>query len=134
MTSSTQDVLKEDGVTPADPFDRGAGSMRVDAAVAAVATISETPENLFGIAAMDRVDLNLPSIQASPLPGAITTQRTLTNTTTRDQPFKASATGAKGLKVSVSPSSFSVPAGGTRTITITIDGTAPPPPAGPSGR
>lgn len=126
MTSSTQDVLKEDGVTPADPFDRGAGSMRVDAAVAAVATISETPENLFGIAAMDRVDLNLPSIQASPLPGAITTQRTLTNTTTRDQPFKASATGAKGLKVSVSPSSFSVPAGGTRTITITIDGTAAP--------
>ncbi len=126
MTSSTQDVLKEDGVTPADPFDRGAGSMRVDAAVAAVATISETPENLYGIAAMDRVDLNLPSIQASPLPGAITTQRTLTNTTTRDQPFKASATGAKGLKVSVSPSSFSVPAGGTRTITITIDGTAAP--------
>ncbi|WP_159899493.1 S8 family serine peptidase [Ornithinibacter aureus] len=126
MTSSTQDVLKEDGVTPADPFDRGAGSMRVDAAVAAVATISETPHNLYGVAAMDRIDLNLPSIQANPLPGAITTQRTLTNTTTRDQPFKASATGANGLKVSVSPTSFSVPAGGTRTITITVDGTAAP--------
>ena len=126
MTSSTQDVLKEDGVTTADPFDRGAGSMRVDAAVAAVATISETPANLVGAAAMDRVDLNLPSIQANPLPGAITTQRTLTNTTTRAQPFKATATGTNGLKVTVSPSSFSVPAGGTRTITITLDGTAAP--------
>ena len=124
MTSSTQDVLKEDGVTPADPFDRGAGSMRVDAAVAAVATISETPANLFGAADMDRVDLNLPSIQANPLPGAVTTQRTLTNTTTRAQPFKATATGSNGLKVSVSPSSFSVPAGGSRTIAITLDGTA----------
>ncbi|HYN29965.1 MAG TPA: S8 family serine peptidase, partial [Dermatophilaceae bacterium] len=39
MTSSTQDVLKEDGTTPADPFDRGAGALRVDAAVGAVATI-----------------------------------------------------------------------------------------------
>ncbi len=126
MTSSTQDVLKEDGATKADPFDRGAGSMRVDAAVAAVATISETPANLLTAAAMDRVDLNLPSIQANPLPGAITTQRTLTNTTTRDQPFKASATGTNGLKVTVSPSSFSVPAGGTRTISITLDGTAAP--------
>ena len=126
MTSSTQDVLKEDGTTPADPFDRGAGSMRVDAAVGAVATISETPANLFMAAATDRVDLNLPSIQANPLPGALTTHRTLTNTTTRDQPFKATATGTNGLKVSVSPSSFSVPAGGTRTIAITLDGTAAP--------
>ena len=100
--------------------------MRVDAAVGAVATISETPANLFMAAATDRVDLNLPSIQANPLPGALTTHRTLTNTTTRDQPFRATATGTNGLKVSVSPSSFSVPAGGTRTIAITLDGTAAP--------
>lgn len=126
MTSSTQDVLKEDGVTKADPFDRGAGSMRADAAVGAVATISETPANLFNAASMDRVDLNLPSIQANPLPGALTTHRTLTNTTTRDQPFRATATGSNGLKVTVSPSSFSVPAGGSRTIAITLDGTAAP--------
>jgi subtilisin family serine protease len=128
MTSSTQDVLKEDGVTSADPFDRGAGSMRVDAAVAAVATISEVPANLLVGASMDRVDLNLPSIQANLLPGAITTHRTLRNTTTRDQPFRAtgSGTGTSGLKVTVSPSSFSVPAGGTRTIAITLDGKAAP--------
>lgn len=124
MTSSTQDVLKEDGVTRADPFDRGAGALRVDAAVAAVATIEETPQNLLAAAGPDRVDLNLPSIQASPLPGAITTHRTLRNTTTRDQPFRAGTSGTNGLKVSVSPSSFSVPAGGTFTIAVTVDGTS----------
>ncbi len=124
MTSSTQDVLKEDGVTRADPFDRGAGSLRVDAAVDAVATISETPAAMLAAAGPGRVDLNLPSIQANPLPGAVTTHRTLQNVTTKDQPFKASTTGTNGLKVSVSPSSFSVPAGGSYTVAITVDGTA----------
>ena len=33
MTSSVQSVVKEDGVTPADPFDDGAGSIRADRAV-----------------------------------------------------------------------------------------------------
>ena len=33
MTSSLQDVLKEDGTTPADPFDMGAGSIRANRAV-----------------------------------------------------------------------------------------------------
>ena len=35
MTSSLQDVLKENGVTPSDPFDRGAGSIRANRAVVA---------------------------------------------------------------------------------------------------
>ena len=128
MTSSTQDVLKEDGVTKADPFDRGAGSLRVDTAVAAVVTISESAAGFAASAGspLDRVDLNLPSIQASPLPGAITTYRTLQNVTTKDQPFKVTTTGANGLKVTVSPSSFSVPAGGSLRLAITIDGTAAP--------
>ena len=33
MTSSVQGVLKQDGVTPSDPFDRGAGSIRANRAV-----------------------------------------------------------------------------------------------------
>jgi subtilisin family serine protease len=128
MTSSTQDVLKEDGVTPADPFDRGAGALRVDTAVAAVVTISETPERFVSSAGSprDRVDLNLPSIQANPLPGALTTTRTLQNVTGRDQEFKVSATAANGMTIRVSPREFTVRARGSRTITITIDGTAAP--------
>ncbi len=33
MTSSVQSVLKPDGVTPADPFNMGAGSIRANRAV-----------------------------------------------------------------------------------------------------
>ncbi len=128
MTSSTQDVLKEDGVTPADPFDRGAGSMRVNLAAAATVTISETPAALGAPAGTpsERVDLNLPSIQASPLPGSLTTHRTVQNVTGRAQPFKAKAVGSNGLKITVSPSSFSVKPGGTQQITVTLDGTEAP--------
>ena len=128
MTSSTQDVLKEDGVTPADPFDRGAGALRVDTAVAAPVTISETPEGFVQSIgnARDRVDLNLPSIQASPLPGALTTHRTLQNVTSKAQKFKISATATNGVTISVSPKSVTVPPRQSRTIAITIDGTAAP--------
>ena len=128
MTSSSQDVLKEDGVTPADPFDRGAGALRVDTAVAAVVTISETPEGFLASAGSpkDRVDLNLPSVQANPLPGSLTTYRTLQNVTSKAQKFKVSTTGTNGLKVTVSPREVAVPPRGTRRIAITIDGTAAP--------
>ncbi len=128
MTSSSQDVLKEDGVTKADPFDRGAGALRVDAAVAAVVTISETPEGFLASAgsAKDRVDLNLPSIQASPLPGSLTTYRTLRNVTSKAQKFRVSTTGTNGLKVTVSPREVTVPPRSTRRIAVTLDGTAAP--------
>lgn len=125
MTSSAQDVLKEDGHTSSDPFDRGAGGLRVNTAVAAVVTLDETATRYAAAASntLNPIDLNLPSIQANPLPGAVTTHRTLTNMTGKDQPFKVSATTTNGLKVTVSPSSFSVPAGGTSTIAVTLDGT-----------
>ena len=128
MTSSIQDVLKEDGVTPADPFDRGAGALRVDTAVAAAVTISETLEGFLASAGSpkDRVDLNLPSIQASPLPGSLTTHRTLKNVTSRAQKFKVSTTGTNGLKVTVSPREVTVPPRQARSIAITLDGTAAP--------
>ena len=42
MTSAAQGVVKEDGVTPADPFDDGAGSIRVDRAVNPTLVFDET--------------------------------------------------------------------------------------------
>ena len=42
MTSAVQDVLKEDGVTPADPFDAGAGSIRANRAVNPTLVFDET--------------------------------------------------------------------------------------------
>ena len=44
MTSSVQSVVKENGVTPADPFDRGAGSIRANRAVMPTVTFDVTPQ------------------------------------------------------------------------------------------
>jgi subtilisin family serine protease len=125
MLGAAQDVVKETGA-PSDPFDRGAGGLRVNTAVAQGITLDETAADYAAAAAntLDRVDLNVPSVQVNPLAGILTTHRTFTNVTTKDQPYKASATTTNGLKVTVTPSSFSVPAGGTYTVAITVDGTS----------
>ncbi len=125
MLGAAQDVVKETGA-PSDPFDRGAGGLRVNTAVAQGITLDETAADYAAAATntLDRVDLNVPSVQVNPLPGILTTHRTFTNVTSKDQPYKASVTTTNGLKVSVSPSSFSVPKGGTFTVAITVDGTS----------
>lgn len=125
MLGAAEDVVKETGA-PSDPFDRGAGGLRVNTAVAEGVTLDESAADYAAAAAdvLDRVDLNVPSIQANPLPGTLTTRRTFTNSTTKDQPYKVSTSATNGLRVTVSPTSFSVPAGGTFTVSVTLDGTA----------
>ncbi len=77
MTSALQTATKEDGVTPADPFDDGAGSIRADRAVQPTLTF-DVPASDFVAAEDDPrgwLDLNLPSIDAMAMPGAISTTR-----------------------------------------------------------
>lgn len=122
MTSSVQDVVNVDG-SPAGVFDRGAGSLRVDRAVNPTATFDETADHYTASAddPLHRVDLNLPSIYVKPLPGAITVKRTLKNVSGRTQTFTASTTHDAGLRITVLPSTFTVPPGGTRTVQVTLD-------------
>ena len=62
MTSSVQTVVKEDGVTPADAFDMGAGSIRADRAVNPTLVFNETYANMVaaGSDTLHRIDLNIP--------------------------------------------------------------------------
>ncbi|MEL7022807.1 MAG: S8 family serine peptidase [Pseudomonadota bacterium] len=102
MTSSRQDVVKEDGETPADPFDFGAGHVDpnlsvnpsltynaevLDYIVASCGTVSplvdpatcafiESDPESFG--STDPADLNLPSIGLNAIPGTKTVTRTVT--------------------------------------------------------
>ncbi len=71
MTSSVQDVVKEDGVTPASVFDDGAGSIRADRAVNPTLVFNETYADFVaaGTDPLHRVDLNVPSIDATTMPG-----------------------------------------------------------------
>ena len=112
MTSSVQDVVNVDG-SKAGVFDRGAGSIRADRAVAPVLTISESAADFAASAAdaMHRVDLNIASINVDPLPGAVSTTRTVTNVSGKSQTFSVKATGAGGLRLTILPSKFTLAAG-----------------------
>ena len=71
MTSALQTATKEDGVTPADPFDDGAGSIRADRAVRPTLTFDVPGSRLRrrGNDPRGWLDLNLPSIDAVEMPG-----------------------------------------------------------------
>ena len=122
MTSSVQSVLKETG-EPADPWDRGAGSIRADRAISPTVTF-DVPATDYYAAASDilgRVDLNLASINADPMPGSLTTTRTLTNVSGRAQQFRVSAVDPSGTTIKVTPSRFFLGIGQRQTLTIEID-------------
>jgi subtilisin family serine protease len=123
MTSSSQDVLKPDGVTPADPFNDGAGSIRVNRAVRPTVTFDESAADYAALSTdpLGRVHANLPSVNATTMPGTLTTTRTLRNVSEVGQSFTVSTT-ATGGSITVSPPSFSLTPHGTKKLKITIHG------------
>jgi hypothetical protein len=123
MTSSVQDVFKPDGVTPADPFNDGAGSIRANRAVKPTVTFDETAANYAKLASdpFGRIDANLPSVDAPIMPGTITTTRTMRNVSGAIQHFDVHTT-ATGGQINVSPASFDIRSHAQKKITITIHG------------
>jgi subtilisin family serine protease len=122
MTSSVTDPVLQDGTTPATPFDMGAGRIRADVAAAPTLTfdvpaqtyvnqIGDTPHN---------VDLNEPSVDAPAVAGTLSTTRTATNVTNAAQTFHVTVTGPPGA-IGVTPTDFTIPAGGTEPLQISID-------------
>ena len=103
MTSSVQDTVKEDGVTPADPFDRGAGAIRANRAVNPTVTfdVGSVEYEASAIDPLGRIDLNLPSVNAPTMPGEITTWRTMKNVTNEDQEFTVSIQAPAGVQIIV---------------------------------
>lgn len=126
MTTAVQDVLKEDQSTPADPFDYGSGRMDLTVAGNAGLTLDETPENMtaLGNSELTAVHLNLPSINAPTMPGYLRTSRTVTNVTDRPQTYSVEVDSPEDSRITVSPSWFTVPAGKSQKLTITIRSSA----------
>lgn len=125
MTSSLQKVTNADG-TVAGVFDRGAGSIRADRAVAPSLTFAFSNADITGVVtdALHRVDLNLASVQVNPLPGAIETVRVAKNVSGKTQSYKVVAKGADGLKITVTPSKFTLKPGAKAKLKVLLDGTA----------
>jgi subtilisin family serine protease len=96
MTTGSQDVMKEDGSTPADPFDMGGGHIAPTSAVdpglvydagfsdylsflCGVGELSAGSPTCLRLGSMDPSDLNLASIAIADLAGLQTVTRTVTN-------------------------------------------------------
>ena len=135
MTSSVQTVVKEDGVTPAGPFDDGAGSIRADRAVNPTLVFNETYADFLaaGSDPLHRVDLNLASIDATTMPGVMTTQRTAINVSGHQQNLDITTSMPAGVNIYVgnnsspsNPYNLHVASGDTITFPIRIDATAVP--------
>ena len=125
MTSSLQSVTKQDGTTPSDPFDRGAGALHVDRAVNPTLTFDETPARYFAAAGdpLGRVHLNLPSINSTRMSGVLRTTRTFKNVSGQPQLIQTSTQAPAGSSISVSPNVIPIAPGESKTVEITIDGT-----------
>lgn len=119
-------VLKEDGVTPATPFDMGGGRIRVDRAANAGLLLHETTTNFNDAdpgAGGDTTTLNIPSFADRNCYGSCQFVRTFRSPLAASRTWTATVTGLTGT---VAPSSFTVPAGGTVALTTTIDASAIP--------
>jgi len=134
MTSTTENTVKEDGVTPTDHFDLGAGRLDLGAAKEAGLVLDETPVN-FLLAdpdlGGDPSTLNLASMMDSACVGTCSWTRTVTNPDKSTSHWNVTTTSPAGviLTAEVSPEADSddynmkLKKGKDATITVTADTT-----------
>jgi uncharacterized repeat protein (TIGR01451 family) len=121
-TGVTEGQRKEDGETPADWFDIGAGRIDVAAAAQAGFVLHETRTNYLDADPGEGGDpktLNLPNLANSRCLATCSWTRTITATTAAD--WSVSTAGAEGMSLTVSPGEFSLQAGESQQLTITAD-------------
>jgi len=124
-TANSSTVFKEDGVTPADPFDMGGGSLRVNRADKAAVTQNVTAEEFFASAddPVHRVDLNIPTIDFTTLPGIASTFRTFTNQSSRTVRYDTRAFADGDAVATPAPQQFTLAPGESQMVTVMIDAT-----------
>jgi hypothetical protein len=103
MTSATQAVTKEDGSTPADPFDMGAGRIQVDKAINPTVVFDENYADFqaAGPDVIHRVDLNIPSVDETTFAGELITHRTAINVSGHKLTLRATTVAPAGVTISV---------------------------------
>lgn len=124
MTTATSEMVKENGVTASDPFDRGAGRVRVDLAARAGLVLDETYEGFLAADPAgdgDPTSLNLPSIADSACVVTCSFVRTVRSTLKVPVSWSATTVVTTGLALTAQPSSFTLQPGATQTITFTAD-------------
>lgn len=120
-------IYKENWTTVAVPFDYGAGRPYAEYAVKAGFVLGETEANYTDadpLAGGDPSTLNLTSLGQDQCLVSCTWTRELKSTMTEAVTWTVSGSGEMGI--TVEPSSFTLPAGGTQVVTVTADVTGQP--------
>jgi subtilisin family serine protease len=78
------------------------------------------------VPAIDASDLNQPSLAVGDLAGVQTLTRKVTNVGGSTATYNAMVVAPAGFTVNVSPNSFTIPAGGTQSFTVTVTRTDAP--------
>jgi uncharacterized repeat protein (TIGR01451 family) len=120
----TDRLMKEDGFTPADPFDVGSGRIDLTMASRVGLVFDETHANF--IAANpdmggDPKTLNLPSMASRSCPDECSWTRTVKSVVGAPISYTVSIEAPAGVSLNVSPSSFTINPGATQELQISID-------------
>lgn len=116
-------IRKEDGVSPAIPFDMGTGRVDLNHAGNASLVLNETGAN-FAAGAANPKALNLASMADAACAGACSWTRTVK--ATRAGTWTASYVTPSGMTLAVTPSSFTLAAGQSQTLNIQANVTGLP--------
>lgn len=117
-------LSKENGVTPADPFDQGSGLLNLDATGRGSLVMDETGANFAAAnpaTGGDPRTLNVPHMVDQDCVGSCSWTRTVTNAGTETRSYDASGTGPAGMTITVTPSSFTLATDQSQALTIDID-------------
>ncbi|WP_167305779.1 S8 family serine peptidase [Nocardioides euryhalodurans] len=124
MTTASTGVRNADG-SAADWFGMGSGRVDLTRAADAGLVLDETEGDYLGAnpaGGGDVTELNLASMADSDCRGTCTWTRTVTATETGAGSWTAQGTGATdGIKVTITPASFTLAPGATQQLTITAD-------------
>lgn len=116
-------VYKEDGVTPADPFDFGAGRIDLKRAADPGLTLDATAQD-FRDHETDLWNVNLPSVLLpATAPDVVTVPRLFQSELAEESTWSVTVDAPPVLGVTV-PTEITVPAGGTQSLTIGLDKSA----------
>lgn len=122
-TAKTDGVVKEDGETPADPFDIGGGRIDLTRAADPGLVFDMTVDDYMA-GQDDPANMNLSSLGFGNVPGIATITRTATSLVAVDSTWTVSVDAPSGVDITVSPDPLVVPANGTATFTVSVDATA----------
>lgn len=120
MMTARQEVLKEDGVTPADAFAMGAGRIQVDQALRAGLVLNETKANFFAADPGNGgnvASLNIASMGKRTCTDSCTFTRVFRNVLPTRQTWTAKV---QGLTAVVSPSVFTLAPGESKAVRVIV--------------